>query len=384
MVARTKMHKIKDIFTLISIFLLGIGLLGGVLGLRYAILLNARHHLLCEVLKPGMSKDEVLNTLKQAGEFTVIGAESPGPVIELHIAFTEPIGKDMYGAFDLGFSDYKYVSAYIRGFEYSDVICDFYQPAQLVTEIPKPTLIVRLPTKTRYPTLSPEEARRLIDDAQKTNLGCELPCWWGITPGKTSWEDAQAFFHLLNAKIEYWPPHYSITVFYPSSQKTALWLEIFPGENGLVESIRTESSYTMAEVLEKFGQPAQIWFYSDGVMPYSMPPNASLALLYPKQGMLFYDLNKEGEYFDNGNALRVCAKHLAVHSFPGFYLWNGNTQKTLEQIKGYLFDDTESWRFRPLEEVTNIDIPAFTDAFSSPDSTACFLSPIDIWPYPLP
>jgi hypothetical protein len=23
----------------------------------------------------------------------------------------------------------------------------------------------------------------------KTNTGCELPCWWGITPGKTTWEE---------------------------------------------------------------------------------------------------------------------------------------------------------------------------------------------------
>jgi hypothetical protein len=100
--------------------------------------LAQRYHLLCAVLKPGMSKDEVLNVLKQAGEFTAVGTESPGPVIELHIVFTDPEGKDLYGAFDLGFSDYKYVSAYISGFEYSDVICDFYRPTKSVTETPKP------------------------------------------------------------------------------------------------------------------------------------------------------------------------------------------------------------------------------------------------------
>jgi len=100
--------------------------------------LAQRYHLLCEVLKPGMSKDEVLNVLQQAGEFTAIGTESPGPVIELHIVFTDPKGKQLYGAFDLGFSDYKYVSAYIKGFESSDVICDFYQLTKSVTEAPKP------------------------------------------------------------------------------------------------------------------------------------------------------------------------------------------------------------------------------------------------------
>jgi len=252
------------------------------------------------------------------------------------------------------------------------------------TKTPEPNLTVRPFTRTPGPTLSPEKARQLIDNAQKTNLGCELPCWWGITPGKTSWDEAQAFFSALNAKIEYWAPHYSITVFYPNRQKALLGLEIFPSDDGVVESIRTSSSYSMAEVLAKFGRPAQVWFYSSGVRAYQLPPSASLMLLYPKQGLLFYDLLEEGEYFEGGSTIRVCAKHLAVHSYPGFYLWAGNTQKTFEQIKGYLFDDTESWRFRPLEEVTNMDIPAFTKAFSLPNSTACFLSPINIWPFPLP
>jgi len=97
-----------------------------------------RYHLLCEVLKPNMSKDEVLHVLSQAGEFTAIGAESPGPVIELHIVFTDPIGKELYGAFDLGCSDYKYVAAYIRGFESSDVICDFYHQIKTATSTSNP------------------------------------------------------------------------------------------------------------------------------------------------------------------------------------------------------------------------------------------------------
>lgn len=96
--------------------------------------LSHQYHLLCEVLQPGMSKDEVLSVLRQNGEFTVIGADSSGPVIELHIVFTDPKGKELYGAFDLGFSDYKYVAAYTRGFESSNVICHFIQPTKSVSE----------------------------------------------------------------------------------------------------------------------------------------------------------------------------------------------------------------------------------------------------------
>ena len=74
-----------------------------------------------------MSNPEVLIGLIQAGEFTLWTSDWPGGYIELGISFTDPKGKDLYGGFELGFSDYKYNGAYIRGFDYSESICDFSQ-----------------------------------------------------------------------------------------------------------------------------------------------------------------------------------------------------------------------------------------------------------------
>lgn len=117
-----------------KLILLAIGMVLIILGLRHLIFLNARHHLLCEVLKPGMSKDEVISVLDQAGEFWMRDTDSPSPNIELHISFTDPIGNFLYGAFDLGFSDYKYDRAYVIGFEREsiEVICDFSPPTRSV------------------------------------------------------------------------------------------------------------------------------------------------------------------------------------------------------------------------------------------------------------
>ena len=55
--------------------LFAISIVIAALGLRYLIFLNARHHLLCEVLKPGMSEDEVISVLNQVGEFTISRGE---------------------------------------------------------------------------------------------------------------------------------------------------------------------------------------------------------------------------------------------------------------------------------------------------------------------
>jgi hypothetical protein len=74
-----------------------------------------------------MSKDEVLGILKQAGDFTMNHAEWPGGNIELGINYTDPKGSILYGAFELGFTDYKYNRAFIRhGSDNSEEICDFF------------------------------------------------------------------------------------------------------------------------------------------------------------------------------------------------------------------------------------------------------------------
>jgi len=113
-------------------------LLTAIYFLTYQVILAQRYYLLCEELKPGMSKDEVLSTLDQAGNYTINQAEWPGGNIELGINFTDLKGSIMYGAFELGFTDYKYNRAYIRhGSDNSAEICDFFSPTQPVSGKPQ-------------------------------------------------------------------------------------------------------------------------------------------------------------------------------------------------------------------------------------------------------
>ncbi len=48
-------------------------------------------------------------------------------------------------------------------------------------------------TDTPVSTFSPTEASARLQDLLKTNAGCRLPCWWGITPGKTTWDEAEEY-----------------------------------------------------------------------------------------------------------------------------------------------------------------------------------------------
>jgi hypothetical protein len=108
---------------------------------KHQAFLEQRHHLLCEVLKPGMSKDEVINVLRQSGDFT-INPDSLTDVgyTNLLVDTEDPHTDNQYGSFTLGFTDNKYETAFIRhgsSGEDTEVICDFYStPSKIETPTP--------------------------------------------------------------------------------------------------------------------------------------------------------------------------------------------------------------------------------------------------------
>jgi len=99
--------------------------------------LAQRHHLLCDVLRPGMSRDQVLHVLQQEGDFTMREADWPGGFFALDIQFTNPKVLHKYGYFSVVFIDYKYTRAIIpRGSDSPEFICDFYQAIESITQTP--------------------------------------------------------------------------------------------------------------------------------------------------------------------------------------------------------------------------------------------------------
>ncbi len=60
------------------------------------------------------------------------------------------------------------------------------------TETPTALLPTATPTSQPKPTINLDGADKGLE-LMTTNGGCELPCWWGITPGETTWETASDF-----------------------------------------------------------------------------------------------------------------------------------------------------------------------------------------------
>jgi len=105
---------------------------------RHQQFLIRRHHLVCEVLKAGMSKSEVFSVLQQVGDFKVDEYEdSQSGFFALDIRFTDPKVLKNYGYFSLVFIDYKYERAVVPfGSGPPEYICEFSQPTGSITVTP--------------------------------------------------------------------------------------------------------------------------------------------------------------------------------------------------------------------------------------------------------
>lgn len=137
------------------------------------------------------------------------------------------------------------------------------------------------PTKTTEPTVSPtlaaEEALTFIKQMQRINGECRLPCWWGITPGITTLDEARQVFAPLR---HYRTTRGTVGFSYPDYSGIDASIET---ENGIVKEIWVFAStfridkgnnieylpfdeswypYSLRGVLEQLGPPskAQIGF----------------------------------------------------------------------------------------------------------------------------
>ncbi len=90
-------------------------------------------------------------------------------------------------------------------------------PNKVVTSAPTSTkeaapIPVPSPTDREVPTLSVEHARVRLVELLANNGGCQLPCFWGITPGETTAQQARNILAPLSSLSDY-------NAFHPKSGK---------------------------------------------------------------------------------------------------------------------------------------------------------------------
>lgn len=255
-------------------------------------------------------------------------------------------------------------------------------PSPEATKTPWPTWT---PKPTPLPTLPPEQARAFAWELYQTNAGCQLPCWWGFTPGQTYWKTAEHFLAAFASQIavvgSVADPSYTVYVNIPVPE------EIFPVpleqaymvEGGLITQIQAQTknvpAYSLPSFLTTYGEPSEVWMrtYSksrEGDLPFDV------VLAYLNNGiMVRYDISAEETSYE----IRGCPQEATSATFS---LWPPEQHLSFaEALDKMTFYPIEQPLLR-LEEATSMNEETFYQTFVDLDNITCLETPAELWSSP--
>ena len=242
-----------------------------------------------------------------------------------------------------------------------------------------------------WPTISNDPSDKayaeLLSGFIKSNGGCELPCFMGIIPGKTTWESA----------------HQALGTVSPSFNGTSAWFhdaahnvqmdvdfKILIGKNGepaMVQQVQANmyaeemeagsyyaqmfEDFLLARVLKYLGEPSQIFVTVDilgslRLNNISPTPDYSLVLIYDRFGL---EVQYSWKVEESGKQWKLC---------PGKGLFISDLSIYMPEISfstGGFF----SAPYYPLEQATSMNINIFYETFKDSNSQVCLKTPTRLW-----
>jgi hypothetical protein len=222
---------------------------------------------------------------------------------------------------------------------------------------------IPIPTDTLSPsTVAPDEERAFVKEMLATNGGCELPCWWGITPGKSDWQSTIDFFgahggfQLIVLSVE---GLYEYEVFHTVVERDGIVqsIEVLGNtrwDNPSQSFTQDWSHYSLDQVLARHGTPSRVRVvlneYGGGGGPFYV-----LLVFYDDLGV---GIRYHGHALRENDLFRVC------FSFTDIALWlqpPGELPPLHENV------DPDEWLYSvSLQEATGMNVEEFWRAFQQP------------------
>lgn len=175
-----------------------------------------------------------------------------------------------------------------------------YTPSSKATATYQPAATIAL---TPLPIIPKDKVRAKFDQLYAYNNGCSLPCWWGITPGITTWREALHFLHQFDqvSRMEE-DQKYPLTE--NPSEFTHVILR-FPGpfpdvgftrvdfevQNGIVVAIRLAQDiggwmFPLKKLYAEYGQPDRVFIAPESCQENLNSCDANLYLVYDEKRFL--------------------------------------------------------------------------------------------------
>jgi len=230
------------------------------------------------------------------------------------------------------------------------------------------------------------EGQKLVQELLENNAGCKLPCWWGITPGKTTWMEARqilekvSFFiggptsgDVFDASVQVLPP-------YPYSLDSYMG-HLYGVKNGVVDYIRVYNidlapNYYLVNLLETYGEPNEVWIrtFSKEDMGIQL---FMVDVFYQNLGILI-EYSTGNPLSEVGNNLQNCM--IKEMDSPFIHLWSPEDQNLSFQEAKKFINTTTLPNPKPLLEATGMDVKTFYETFKNPETDVCLETPKNLWP----
>jgi hypothetical protein len=270
-------------------------------------------------------------------------------------------------------------------------------------------------TPTPLPTLSADEGYARLRTLLGNNTDCKLPCWMGIIPGQSTWQDINeqlTMFSSIAKKlyIETGANTWStgdLTILYPNDnmavevspyyltatdQKTIAVISIetrsyaiengeFAGDvYGYATYNKLFKAYTVSGVLSSFGVPDQIYvgasLRGDLLITPGFGDYFEIYLWYPNQGIFMtYKMQVEG----SGNNYRFCPPNAFIlGDLTTSGLGAGYQEVLLKLGDRYQGFFPPSKYLKTTEDAIGMTSDEFYELFRSP-TDRCLETPKAIW-----
>jgi hypothetical protein len=261
-------------------------------------------------------------------------------------------------------------------------------------------------TPITSPTLSKGDAEIRFLDLLSNNGKCNLPCLWGIIPGKSNYKEAENILRqlsLLSKFVDFGNEGGSLAPVYLEGNS---WLRANVGFNtnstsqsdqlivsrvGLwlrrLEEIKLNNDVVFNPVFDSeiFSQQVNYYTLSNTLSIQGSPTSASISvqngqeskmdivLLYPELGIF---VNYTTQLIINGNKFKGCFQnaHIKLELYPSGSPSNFLAELEISGSEFVLYRDS----FKSIEEAISMSIEEFYETFRIP-TDKCIETPANIW-----
>lgn len=243
-------------------------------------------------------------------------------------------------------------------------------PTNQLLKTPSVTLTpsrTQTPTITSVPTLSYEEAQKTIQKWFETISDCAAPCFWGITPYKTTLDEARSIFAYLRLQIT---KDYTVNYFTGNGLSGMISLDV---NNNLVRSasmsikindVQEETSHTWLayspeSLIARYGIPSKVEiigrYVMDRIVFSESPKWYSIYIYFASQNLIV--AYEDGEFKMKASPYLACP---LKNKFSYVKLWFGENPK---HPPGPVYS---------IEEVSNLNLEKFAALILKEVDSACF------------